>query len=170
MPDGFNALQREVRSAASRSPEFLSFDGLVDAEDVCDKAVCMEYTNADGGKSKRWITMRSIDEDGPTPKFFAYCWVRRQVRSFRADRVETFIDCDGECISGRDFFERIGVNLPPPASVSRSRKKSRKADTEHSSYNSSSGTAATTESAGTGNTIATLVFIGFVIYLISLLF
>lgn len=171
VPDGFNALQKEVRSASSRAPDFLLLDSLIDAEGVCDKAVCMEYTNADGGKSKRWVTMRSIDESGSTPKFFAYCWVRRQVRAFRADRVETFIDHDGECISGRNFFEKIGVDLPAPASASRSRKKSRKADTEHSSYSSSSGTAAAgTESAGTGSTIATLVFIGFVIYLISLLF
>ncbi len=129
MPDGFNALQKEVRSASSRAPDFLSLDDAINIEDACNKAVCMEYQDADGNKSKRWVTIRSIDEYEPTPKFFAYCWVRRELRSFRADRVETFIDHDGECISGRDFFEGIGIDLPPPSasSPSRSDKKSRQA-------------------------------------------
>lgn len=121
VPDGFDALQREVRSAAARSPEFLSFDATHDIDTALNKTACIEYKDADGNTSRRWITIRSVDECAPKPLIFAYCWVRRELRSFRADRVRTFIDGNGECISGRKFFKKIGVELPAPPPPIRSR-------------------------------------------------
>lgn len=77
-----------------------------------DEFVAIEYEDAAGKLTRRRITIhRTTHENG----FFflnAYCHERHAIRTFRADRVQTFITADGEVIPGAKFLQdQMGIDI-----------------------------------------------------------
>lgn len=73
----------------------------------------IEYTDSRGQTSFRWITVNSVDIGQPAI-LNAYCWVRREIRTFRADRISNISDIDGEVWPAKTFFAAFGIKAKPP--------------------------------------------------------
>jgi tellurite resistance protein len=78
-----------------------------------DEMLCMiDYCSASGETSRRRITLRKIARGPHAPILSAICHERRAFRQFRCDRIECFIEPDGEVVSCKDFFrDRVLVDL-----------------------------------------------------------
>ena len=72
----------------------------------------IDYTDSLGNLTRRRVTCRSIEPVTNGFMLTAICHERRAVRSFRIDRIDCFIDPDGEAMSPLDFFE-ICMGIPP---------------------------------------------------------
>jgi hypothetical protein len=67
----------------------------------------IDYIDSTGGKSRRRITMRALLPTGNGPMLRAVCHERKAVRCFRCDRIQCFIEPDGEVIETQAFFRDI---------------------------------------------------------------
>ncbi|MBF0375443.1 MAG: hypothetical protein HQL39_18785 [Alphaproteobacteria bacterium] len=109
MTDGYAALAAEIASGDARAPRPLSLDQV--PPDLTGVAFGMEYRGADRKASRRWVTVRRI-EDG---KMIAYCWKSRALKTFRLDRIQSVFDGAGEVVTPTAFFEAAGIFFDPPA-------------------------------------------------------
>lgn len=64
----------------------------------------IDYRDAKGHKTRRRITMQTLKVGTNGPLLQAICHERNSVRTFRCDRIEGFIEDDGEVISCPTFF------------------------------------------------------------------
>jgi hypothetical protein len=95
--------------AETSAPEmFVDADGTVPIDDVF---VAIEYRDSRGVLSRRRITMIKLTPGTEAPHLSAICHERRAFRQFRLDRIQRFIDLNGEVIDPRDFWNSIGINV-----------------------------------------------------------
>lgn len=112
--DGFEAMMASKRS---REPikrlDLAEITRYSRSSSLKNVAIRIDYEDVDGVSSKRWVTIKSISKhrDSP-PTMEAYCWVRRQNRTFRLDRITEVAGCDGELTDGQTFFEGFGLIDP----------------------------------------------------------
>lgn len=112
--DGFDALMTALANGkVSATP--LCLDGLASQkrgspDDLRETVIRIDYADSNGNSSARWVTIRNIDESDP-PKLECYCWARRQMRTFRVDRVLEISDMDGETWPARKFFAKFGISV-----------------------------------------------------------
>ena len=88
MSDGYKSVV-----AASRKdgrPYLLDFDNIPSS--WVDVAFAIDYGDFKGKKSTRWVTYRKLDGK----MLYAYCWVKKELRSFSLGRIENVIDQNGE--------------------------------------------------------------------------
>ena len=64
----------------------------------------IDYVDAAGRESRRRITLRSLHTGNNGPILRAICHERRALRCFRIDRIECFIEPDGEVVEADDFL------------------------------------------------------------------
>lgn len=118
MDDGRQTLEKSLKagklSAVVISLDALGASGSMQPADLEERVVCLEYVDDSGGKSDRWVTVHSV-ENGYPAKLQCYCWVRKGPRTFRADRVASVSDMDGEVLSGTEFFATFGINTQAKA-------------------------------------------------------
>lgn len=88
MSDGYKAALKASRKTGR--PYMLDFDSM--PSNWVDVAFAIDYEDFKGRKSNRWVTFRSMDGDLLT----AYCWLRKELRSFSLGRIENVIDQNGE--------------------------------------------------------------------------
>lgn len=101
---GYNALMKAARRAKPGAPRLLSCDEI--PEDWMGVAFGIQYRAGNGQTTRRWITVRSVDlSDG---SMWAYCWARRDLRTFRLDRIREVVDGDGQVLSGEEFALALG--------------------------------------------------------------
>ncbi len=93
-------------------PGFKPILGDIDAEENFETeteigmVVGIEYTDANNFKTRRRISFSRVNET--TGTISAYCLERAAPRSFRIDRINCFIDLDGQVFSPPDFFSLLG--------------------------------------------------------------
>lgn len=110
-----------IDSPETLPPEMIAEqDGAILLEDIF---TAIEYTDANGEVSRRRITMRCLEPGPHAPLLLAICHERRAVRRFRTDRIDCFIDQNGEIIEPDDYWRDIGINLariaPRPGALGR---------------------------------------------------
>ncbi len=72
----------------------------------------IDYEDAAGKVTRRGITLFSLRPGPNAPLLTAKCHARKAIRSFRTDRIECFIEPDGEVVDCADFFQNVlGVGL-----------------------------------------------------------
>jgi hypothetical protein len=74
----------------------------------------IEYTDSQGGRSVRRVTVWSIVAgSGGAPCLLAFCHERKARRQFRIDRIQSFIDLDGEVFEDVPSFvaENFGISV-----------------------------------------------------------
>lgn len=78
--------------------------GRIDLEPVF---TVIDYCDARGNRTRRRITLRSIEQGSVAPVLRAICHERKALRSFRCDRIEWFLEDDGEAIAPDTFFAEV---------------------------------------------------------------
>lgn len=82
----------------------LEAHGSIDLEPIY---IIIDYHDARGRGSRRRVTLRKLSKGPHAPILMAICHERRAVRHFRTDRIDCFIDDDGEVIDTTDFFKDV---------------------------------------------------------------
>jgi len=74
----------------------------------------MEYVDAGGHVTRRWITVHGFREstDG-NHLMSAHCYLRAARRTFRLDHIRTIFDSDGVVYQPDDFFTLPGLDFGP---------------------------------------------------------
>lgn len=107
---GYNALMAAVRKGAPGAPVMLDLARV--PQELTGIAMGMGYRDGAGRVTRRWVTIRSIDVVDNT--LWAYCWKRRDLRSFRLDRIRDVVDGVGEVRDGQAFLTSIGYGDTAP--------------------------------------------------------
>lgn len=85
--------------------------GALTADDLIGLELTLEYTDADGVRTRRKVRIiRYYDDRKPT--LYCYCHKRRDERSFLAERIGAVIDSDGVVLMPSEFFRLFGVWVP----------------------------------------------------------
>lgn len=94
------------------TPEHPHLDGDL-RSDAVDPVFCIiDYTDAEGNRSRRRVTTRAVRRWGNNSLIIAHCHERNALRHFRADRIERIVTHDGEVFGPFDFLRDIlGLNL-----------------------------------------------------------
>lgn len=88
--------------------------------------ITIDYEDANRRKSRRRITLLSVALGRKGPMLTAYCHERKALRTFRTDRIDCFIDQDGEVFETDWFFkDLLGIKLPVAEADTRMRTNSR---------------------------------------------
>jgi len=66
-----------------------------DTSTIKGQSFGIEYKNAKGEKSQRWVTATKFKGEPPN-QIYAFCHARDAFRSFRIDRISAIYDVDGE--------------------------------------------------------------------------
>lgn len=105
-----SALPQTVQDAAPPAHEaVLVMDG--DSRDLGDAFCLIEYEAANGERTRRRISMRSLKRGNGVIFLNAYCMERRAMRQFRVDRITGMITEDGEILDPAAYFALQGVPL-----------------------------------------------------------
>ncbi len=75
-----------------------------DSYDLEEVYTLIDYRDSKGNQTRRRITLRKVARGPHAPILTAICHERRAVRAFRCDRIEGFIEDDGEVIDCNRFF------------------------------------------------------------------
>lgn len=78
-----------------------------DPVELAEIFTIIDYQDAKGQKSRRRITFRSLKPGPVAPILRAVCHERSDIRDFRCDRIECFIEPDGEVIGTARFLKDI---------------------------------------------------------------
>ncbi|MBF9042979.1 hypothetical protein HKCCE4037_06555 [Rhodobacterales bacterium HKCCE4037] len=101
--------ERGPKAATPTRPEREERPGHITLEPVF---TVIDYCDAQGAKTRRRITMRSLAPAKAAPILHATCHERSAARAFRTDRIEWFLDDDGVATRPEDFFRDImGIAL-----------------------------------------------------------
>ena len=89
----------------------------------------IDYRDASGQETRRRITMLSLYPGPKAPMLTATCHERKAYRSFRCDRIQWFLEPDGEAIRPDNFFrDTMGIDLADiPVTTPANARPSRKA-------------------------------------------
>jgi predicted DNA-binding transcriptional regulator YafY len=124
MSDGYKALIQEAQ--AKGRPTLLSFDAV--PSEIAGVAFGIDYVDSAGQKSRRWVTARGFQEG----LLWAYCWVRRDMRSFSLHRIEAIIDDAGEVRDPASVFPGI---IAPRTTINAQYTPKRKRDVDRAAFN-----------------------------------
>jgi hypothetical protein len=90
---------------------------------LADIFLYIDYVGANGQASHRAITIRSEAQTGSQPSVYAWCHVRKRIRQFRLDRIQSITTEDGEFFTPPALFWKsigfapgfeIAVSRPSP--------------------------------------------------------
>lgn len=98
---------RHINGQALFSDEEEWLEPPADEYDLEEVYSIIDYVDSRGQPTRRRITMRNLSRGPHAPILKAVCHERRAVRAFRTDRIECFIDENGEVITCTDFFRNI---------------------------------------------------------------
>lgn len=84
-----------------------------DSRDLGDAFCLIEYEAADGERTRRRISMRSLKRAAGVVYLYAFCMERRAMRQFRVDRITGMITEDGEVLDPATYFALQGIPLRP---------------------------------------------------------
>jgi len=109
--DGYERAVNSVRRERSKmlSVDALTRAGRVRPRDLERKTFAIEYEDAAGDQSTRWVTISSVKDD----HLGGYCWAAKSPRSFRIDRIIELYDGDGEVLSGDEFRALLAGKAQP---------------------------------------------------------
>lgn len=114
--DGYELMMALVDAEAPHAPRLVALPDLlgmlpdIHPAQLNGTAVRVEYEDAKGNSSIRWVTIRSIDR-GPPAKLNGHCWAKNRYRAFRADRILSVSDEFGESCSGEEFFLGLDIDV-----------------------------------------------------------
>lgn len=78
-----------------------------DSIELEEAFTCIDYTDAHGQQTRRRITLRRLARGPHAPLLTAICHERKALRTFRCDRIDGFIEPDGEFLSTEVFFREF---------------------------------------------------------------
>lgn len=97
------------RPPAPKKPAKRDRPDRIDLEPVY---TVIDYRDARDVETRRRITMLSLYPGPNAPLLTATCHERKAYRSFRCDRIQWFLEPDGEAIRPGDFFrDTMGIDL-----------------------------------------------------------
>lgn len=121
IPDPYALARADEADAKTARPDRVEFtkepycaSHLVmddDSRDLGEAFCLIEYEAANGERSRRRVSMRSLKRGAGVIYLNAFCMERRAMRQFRLDRITGMITEDGEVIDPAAYFALQGVAL-----------------------------------------------------------
>lgn len=73
--------------------------------DLAGEVFGIEYTNPQGALSRRWVSVEGFKQSSTGDwSMYAYCFVRKGVRSYSLDNIQALFDAQGEPVALAEIF------------------------------------------------------------------
>lgn len=87
--------------------------------DLAGEVFGIEYTNPQGALSRRWVSVEGFKQSSTGDwSMYAYCFVRKRVRSYSLDNIQALFDGQGEPVALAEIFPTGNGGAPVPGVLS----------------------------------------------------
>lgn len=87
--------------------------------DLAGNVYGVVYQTPMGAQSRRWVTVEGFKKNADGMwSMYAYCFVRKRVRSFPLDKIEALYDAEGEPLTLSEIFPQASGAAPKLADTS----------------------------------------------------